>query len=237
MKTVLITGASGGIGSEIAEKFGGDYNVVINYNRSEERAQAVARAVGGFPVKADVSSPEEVAAMFKEIEERFGGVDVLINNAGVSKSQLFTDCTEEIWNEILDVNLSGVYRVTKHALPHMIRNHSGSIINISSMWGEVGASCEAAYSAAKAGVIGLTKALAKELGPSGIRVNCITPGLIDTPMNQEHDEETITVLVEETPLMRIGTPEDVGGLARFLAEESSSFITGQVIGVNGGFVI
>lgn len=237
MKTVLITGASGGIGSEIAEKFGGDYNVVINYNRSEERAQAVARAVGGFPVKADVSSPEEVAAMFKEIEERFGGVDVLINNAGVSKAQLFTDCTEEIWNEIIDVNLSGVYRVTKHALPHMIRNHSGSIINISSMWGEVGASCEAAYSAAKAGVIGLTKALAKELGPSGIRVNCVTPGLIDTPMNQEHDEETIAALVEETPLMRIGTPEDVGGLARFLAEESSSFITGQVIGVNGGFVI
>ena len=236
MKTALITGGSRGIGAAIARRFAGEgYRVIINYNRSEAEAKALAAELGGAAVRADVGDPNQVAAMADEIGERFGALDVLVNNAGISRIGLFTDMTEAEWQRMIDVNLGGAFRVTKSLIKPMIAGLSGCVINISSMWGQVGASCEAAYSASKAGLIGLTKALAKELGPSGIRVNCIAPGVIETDMNAELSGDTISALADDTPLMRLGTPEDVADAAYFLAE--SGFITGQVLGVNGGFVI
>ena len=187
--------------------------------------------------QANVTNRIDVELMVKETIERFGSIDVLINNAGVASQGLFTDISDIEWNEVLDVNLNGVFNVTQAVLPYMIRQKSGSIINISSMWGQVGASCEVAYSAAKAGVIGLTKALAKEVGPSGVRVNCIAPGLIETGMNQELTLEDVAAIVDETPLGRIGSTNDVASSALFLASDESSFITGQVLGVNGGYII
>lgn len=236
MKTVLVTGGSRGIGAAIACRFAGEgYRVIINYSRSEIEAKALAAELGGAALRADVGDPAQVTAMADEIGERFGTLDVLVNNAGISQIGLFTDMTEDEWQRLLNVNLGGAFRVTKSLIKPMIARRSGSVINISSMWGEVGASCEAAYSASKAGLIGLTKALAKELGPSGIRVNCIAPGVIETDMNAELGEETMRALADDTPLMRLGAPEDVADAAYFLAE--SGFITGQVLGVNGGFVI
>ena len=240
MKTVLITGASRGIGAETARVFAehrGEYSVIINYNKSAGEAKALAEETGGYPIKADISVPEQVESMIDKIEDKFGGVDILINNAGISKFNLFTDITEEEWSEVMEVNLNGPYRVTRGVVRHMINNHFGSIINISSMWGVVGSSCEVAYSSAKSGLIGMTKALAKELGPSNIRVNCIAPGVIDTDMNAGLDENTVRELISETPVMRIGKPRDVGELAYFLSGSGAEFITGQVIGVNGGFVV
>ena len=184
-------------------------------------------------VKADVSNPAEVTAMFEEI----GSVDVLVNNAGISSQKLFTDITDDEWKKTIGVNLDAVFYCCKNALPHMIRQKSGAIINISSMWGEVGASCEVHYSASKAGVIGLTKALAKEVAPSGVRVNCIAPGVIMTDMMSDYDDKTINELKDETPLGRLGTPEDIAAAALFLASDDASFITGQTLGVNGGFII
>ena len=197
----------------------------------------MAEETGGYPIKADISVPEQVESMIDKIEDKFGGVDILINNAGISKFNLFTDITEDEWSEVMEVNLNGPYRVTRGVVRHMINNHFGSIINISSMWGVVGSSCEVAYSTAKSGLIGMTKALAKELGPSNIRVNCIAPGVIDTDMNAGLDENTVRELISETPVMRIGKPRDVGELAYFLSGSGAEFITGQVIGVNGGFVV
>lgn len=184
-------------------------------------------------VKADVSNPAEVEAMFDEI----GAVDVLVNNAGISSQKLFTDITDDEWRRTIGVNLDGVFYCCRSALPHMISRKSGVIINISSMWGEVGASCEVHYSASKAGIIGLTKALAKEVGPSGVRVNCITPGVVMTDMMSEFDDETVNELKAETPLNRLGTPEDIAAAVLFLASDDASFITGQTLGVNGGFII
>lgn len=171
--------------------------------------------------------------MFEEI----GSVDVLVNNAGISSQKLFTDITDDEWKKTIGVNLDAVFYCCKNALPHMIRQKSGAIINISSMWGEVGASCEVHYSASKAGVIGLTKALAKEVAPSGVRVNCIAPGVIMTDMMSDYDDKTINELKDETPLGRLGTPEDIAAAALFLASDDASFITGQTLGVNGGFII
>lgn len=164
-------------------------------------------------------------------------VDVLINNAGVSSQKLFTDITDDDWRKTIGVNLDGVFYCCREVLPQMISRKNGVIINISSMWGEVGASCEVHYSASKAGVIGLTKALAKEVAPSGIRVNCISPGVIMTDMMSGFDDNTIEELKSETPLQRLGTPEDIASAALFLASDEASFITGQTLGVNGGFVI
>ena len=239
---VLITGASGGIGAACAEIFAknGD-SVAINYCKNETAAVAIKEKIeeaGGTAkcYKADVSVTDEVNAMVSAVESDFGPVDVLINNAGVWKSGLLHDMSDEEYDWIMGTNLGGTFKVSRAVLPSMISRKSGCIINISSMWGLVGSSCESIYSASKAGIIGLTKAMAKEVGPSGIRVNSISPGVIDTPMNAGFSSDDIETLCDETPLGVIGKPEDIAKTALFLAKEDC-FITGQDIGVNGGFVI
>ena len=237
-KTVLITGGSRGIGSAIALRLAEDgFFTVINYNTSRESAEIIASITGGIAVKADISDDTQVEEMMNCINLRAGGVDVLVNNAGISVSGLFCDIPIQREKRLWDVNVGGTFNCTRAVLPRMINKKSGKIINISSMWGEVGASCEVHYSAAKAAIIGFTKALAKEVGPSGINVNCITPGIIQTDMNKHHSKETIEELIYETPLERLGTPEDIAKAVSFLASEDSDFITGQILGVNGGFVI
>ena len=245
MKTAVITGASGGIGSAAALAFAQDgYNIALQYNKNRDRAFALAEKiekafnVSALPVQADVSSSQAVGRMFDEIEKFFGRADVLVNNAGIAQQRLFTDITDEEWKKMLGTNLDGVFYCSREVLKRfMIKTHSGVILNISSMWGQVGASCEVHYSAAKAGVIGLTKALAKEVGLSGIRVNCIAPGVVMTDMMKSFDEQTINELREETPLNTLGTPEDIAQAAVFLCSDKAKFITGQVLGINGGFVI
>lgn len=242
-KTVLITGASRGIGAACAERFAKEgYNVVINYHTSVT-AEALAKRISDeygvrtLCVKADVRKKAECDSLIERAVAEFGFIDVLVNNAGVSLSGLFTVTTEDEWDRVIATNLSSVYYSSKAVLPHMIREHRGAIVNIASMWGEVGASCEAAYSASKAGVIGLTKALAKEVGPSNIRVNAVSPGVILTDMMKGYEEDTLEALKDETPLSRLGAPEDIAGAVYFLASESAGFITGQILSVNGGFVI
>lgn len=243
MRNVLITGASRGIGSAAAKLFAenGD-NVFLNYNTSEKCAQDLFDELNnkGFSVslvRADVSKPDEVKRMFCRISEECKGIDILVNNAGIAQTKLFTDISDDDWNRMISVNLNSVFYCCRSALPHMIRQHFGRIVNISSMWGQVGGSCEVHYSAAKAGIIGLTKALAMEEGLSGITVNCIAPGVIQTDMTSKLSEESFTLLKNETPTGTLGTPIDVAKAIFFLAENSSSFITGQVLGVNGGFVM
>ncbi|HBG15811.1 MAG TPA: 3-oxoacyl-ACP reductase [Firmicutes bacterium] len=242
-KTVIITGASRGIGRSIAELFAAnDYNVLINYHRSTEAALELYHSLleKGFSIalfKANVSHRPEVEDMVAYCLQQFGKIDVLINNAGIAQSRLFIDLSAQDWEEMINTNLSGVFHCTQSVLRSMLPRKKGKIINISSIWGQVGASCEVHYSAAKAGVIGLTKALAKELGPSNIQVNCIAPGIIDTDMLSPYNERERADLVEQTPLGRLGTPYEIAAYALFLASESADFITGQVIGINGGFVI
>lgn len=240
MKKALITGASRGIGRAAAEALAADgFFVYLNYNRSEDAALQLAETLNNLhgscaeALHADVSDREQVEEMFR----RAGEVDVLVNNAGIAQQKLFTDITEAEWEALFAVDVGGVFRCCQCVLPGMIRRKSGKIINISSMWGQVGASCEVHYSAAKAAVIGLTKALAKEVGPSGIQVNCIAPGVIATEMNAALSEETLAELREETPLGRIGTPEDIAAAVSFLASPRADFITGQVLGVSGGMII
>lgn len=236
MKNVLITGASKGIGAAAARAFAQkNCHVFINYNTSRKNAEALAAEIDGTAVQADVSNPEQVTAMLSRIDILCGGIDILINNAGFAQFSMFDALSNDDWHKMIDVTLSGAFYCTKGVLPHMIHQKSGCIINISSIWGLTGASCEVAYSTAKAGLIGMTKALAKEVGPSGIRVNCIAPGVIDTDMNAALTAETLEDLKEEIPLGRLGTPEDIARLAVFLADDS--YITGQVISSNGGIVI
>ncbi len=233
MRNVLITGASRGIGAETARLFAGmGDRVIINYNKSESQAKKLADEIGGIAICADVSNPDDVKAML----EKAGRVDVLINNAGICGFYMLDAMTNAQWNKMIGTNLNSVFYCSRGVLPQMINRKSGAIVNVSSIWGICGASCEAAYSAAKAGVIGFTKALAKEVGPSGIRVNCIAPGVIDTDMNKNLDEDTRIALCEETPLGRLGTAEEVARAIAFLADENS-FITGQVLSSNGGLVI
>lgn len=243
MKTVIITGASRGIGAACARLFAQKgWAVAVNYRNSREKAEALTSDIcreGGvaLAIPADIGNAADVERLFSTAEKELGTVEALINNAGIAQQKLFTDLTEEEWDELFRVDVKGVFLCCRRALPAMIRRQKGCIVNISSMWGQVGASCEVHYSAAKAAVIGLTKALAKEAGPSGIRVNCIAPGVIQTEMNRHLSPEVLEELREETPLEVLGTPEDVAKSALFLCSPQSSFITGQVLGVNGGMVI
>lgn len=241
MRTALITGASRGIGGAIARQLAADgFRIIVNFNASEKEAEYLISELNNTHgigcarlFQADVADRGQVEQMFDTV----GGVDVLVNNAGIAQQKLFTDITEQDWNRMFDVDVKGVFHCCQCALPYMIHQKHGKIINISSMWGQVGASCEVHYSAAKAAVIGLTKALAKEVGPSGIQVNCIAPGVIRTQMNAGLDEDTINQLCEETPLGVIGSAQDIAAAVSFLAGEKSNFITGQVFGVNGGMII
>ncbi|MBQ8345309.1 MAG: 3-oxoacyl-ACP reductase FabG [Clostridia bacterium] len=235
---VLITGGSRGIGRACVERFAADgHAVVFLYRNSHKKAEELTAQTGAVGLCTDLSSAPEASAAVRKAIALLGGVDVLINNAGISQIKLFTDLTDEDWRTMMDTNLSSAFYTAREASKAMISAHSGRIINIGSMWGKVGASCEVHYSAAKAGLRGMTMALAKELGPSGITVNCIEPGVIATEMNAELDEETLQELCDQTPLCRLGHPREIASLAAFLASEEASFITGQIIGADGGFAI
>lgn len=238
MKKVIITGGSRGIGRACVELFSENgCAVAFIYRENDEAAEECADVTGAYPIKADLSDPEEAEWAYRSAVEYLGGVDVLINNAGISKSGLITEMDDDEWRRVIDTNLSSTFYMSRAATEDMVRQQSGAIVNIGSVWGRCGASCEVAYSSSKAALRGLTLSLAKELGPSGIRVNCVEPGVIDTDMNACYDDEDIAALCEETPLYRIGDPGEVAELVYFLASEKASFITAQIIGVDGGFGI
>lgn len=241
---VLITGASRGIGAACARRFAqAGWNVGVNYFHSRQQALELVEELEKLGVRAaalqgDVSQSQQAAALVEETQREFGALDALVCNAGVAGVQaLLTDLTDEQWRWTAGTNLDGVVYTMRAAIPGMVRRQKGSIVTISSMWGLTGGSCEAAYSAAKAGVIGLTRAMAKELGPSHIRVNCVAPGVIDTDMNAHLSSQDMQALAEETPLGRIGRPEDVAEGVFFLTSAAADFITGQVLAVDGGMVI
>ncbi len=238
-KTVLITGASRGIGREAAREFyKNGYNVAINYNKSEEAAIELGKELeGSLLVRGDVSCEDDVKLMVDKVLEHFGRIDVLVNNAGISSFNLVGDISLDEWESLFKVNVTGTFLACKYASKHMVQNHSGCIINMASIWGISGSSCESCYSASKGAVIAFTKSLAKELGPSNIRVNAIAPGFIDTDMNKAISREDAKAFADETPLGKIGTPKDVADLTLFLADEKASFITGQIIGCDGGAII
>lgn len=237
-KNVLIIGGSRGIGAEAVRQFrtAGD-NVVFTYHKSELDADALRQETGAVPVRCDVKFSNSVKIAIDKAHSILGHVDVLICNAAIADFSLATDIEETRWEEVIDTNLNGAFYCIKYVLPLMIQRKSGRIITVSSMWGQVGASCEVAYSASKAGVIGMTKALAKELGPSGITVNCIAPGMIDTDMNANVEPDIVSGIADETPLCRTGKPAEVASVMRFLASDDADFVTGQVIGVNGGLIV
>lgn len=243
MKTVLITGASRGIGAATAKWFAAHgYAVAVHYHQSEQAAHALveqltASGAEAVAVQADMADVAQVDRMVAAVLNRLGHIDVLVSNAGIAYQGLLTDMTDGDWENVIGVNLSGAFYVCRAVLPSMISRKSGRIVTVSSMWGQIGASCEVAYSAAKAGLMGFTKALAKEVAPSGIRVNCVAPGVIDTEMNAHLSETDMAALAEETPCGRIGKPEEVAAAIGFLAGDDADFITGQVLGVNGGMVI
>jgi 3-oxoacyl-[acyl-carrier protein] reductase len=237
-KVVFITGGSRGIGACAVKAFAeAGYKVAFTYLKSENEALCLSKSTGALAIKADASSSKEMSDAIKRACEELGHIDILINNVGISEFSLFTDISDDMWHRMIDTNLSSAFYASRAVLPQMISRKDGCIINISSMWGQVGASCEVHYSASKAGLIGLTKALAKEVAPSGIRVNCVAPGAIDTEMNACLSDEAIEQIKNETPLGRLGTPEEIANILLFLADERSSFITGQIIGANGGMII
>ena len=231
-KKALITGSSRGIGAATARRLAQDgWDVIVHYFRSEEKARALAAELHAPVVRADVRDPEQVAAMFRQV----GPVDLLICCAGIADFHLLSDVSEELWRDILATNTDGAYRCCREAIPGMVHNKAGCILLTSSVWGRYGASCEVPYSASKAAIIGLAKGLAKELGPSGIRVNAVAPGPILTDMMTQYDFIDLDSVAEDTLLGRLGTPEDVAELFAFLASDRASFITGQVIGCDGGY--
>ena len=241
-KTALVTGGAKGIGEAICVGLAKDgYNIALNYNSSEKEALSLKEKLSTYTdieiFKADVSDSQQVNTMFNEIEKHFGGVDILVNNAGIAQQVLFTEITDEMWQKMIGVNLTGAFNCCRRALPYMINQKNGSIVNIASMWGEVGASMEVHYSASKAGLIGLTKALAKEVGLSGITVNAVSPGVVLTDMMSQFSDEDKKILADETPVGVLGKAEDIASAVSFLVSEEARFITGQVLSVNGGFVI
>ncbi len=245
MKTALITGVSGGIGKATAKKFiDNGYFVIGQYNSNKKsiddfylELEKENKSDYFFAVKADLSDSEQIYKMMDTIEKSFKHLSVLVNNAGISLTKLITETTESEWDKIFSVNLKSTYLITNRVLRGMIESKCGKIVNISSMWGINGSSMEVAYSSTKAGLIGYTKALAKEVGYSGINVNCVCPGVIDTPMNAHLTAEDINELKEQTPLNRIGSAEDVANLIYFLCSSDADFITGQVVSVDGGFAL
>ncbi len=239
-KVVLVTGGSRGIGAAAVRAFAkAGCRVALNYRSSKAEAEALAQEFPGqiLPLQADVADREAVFAMFDQVERTWGPVEVLVSNAGIAQQKLFTDITPQEWQRMMDVHLNGAFHCCQRALPNMIRKKWGRILLVSSMWGQVGGSCEVHYSAAKAGLIGLTKALAQEEGPSGITVNCIAPGVVDTDMMAGFTQEDRQALADETPVGRLGTPDEVARALLFLAGADAGFITGQVLGVNGGLVV
>ena len=238
MKTALVTGGSRGIGAAVCRALAAEgYRVAVNFCRSGDKARALAAEIGGIAVEADVSDPAQVRAMVDTVLEKFCQLDILTCCAGVAWQGLTQEMPDADYRRIMAVDLDGTFYCCRAVLPGMIARKTGKIVTISSMWGETGGSCEAAYSAAKAGVIGLTKALAKEVGPSGITVNCVSPGVIDTEMNQHLGPQALRDLAEETPLGRLGTPEEVAAAVAFLCSPAAGFITGQILSPNGGLVI
>ena len=237
MRNVIVTGGTRGIGAAISREFAekGD-RVFAVYEKNDENAREFAEKTGVIVIKADVSDKDGVLSVYNEVR-KYGKTDVLVNNAGMSQIKLFSDITEDDWDRMFDVNTKGAFLMTKAVLPDMINQKSGKIINISSIWGQTGGSCEVHYSASKAALIGFTKALAKELGLSGICVNCIAPGVIKTDMNAHLSAEEASDLEEQIPLNRFGAPEEIAKTALFLASDGADYITGQIFGVNGGMFI
>lgn len=236
MKTAWVTGGSRGIGREIVKTLcQNGYLTAFCYHRHEAEALALQQECGALPYLCDVQKSDAVAQCIDGFLGQYRHIDVLVNNAGVAWQGLLTDMSDDDWQRVIETNLGGAFRFCRAVLPSMISNKYGRIINISSIWGEVGASCEAAYSAAKAGIIGLTRALSKEAAPSGITVNCIAPGVIATDMLRCYSESDLQTLCEETPIGRLGQPADIAACVAFLASLQAGFITGQVIGIDGGF--
>ena len=242
-KIALITGSSRGIGRAIARELAREgWKVCINYRVRRDCAESLLEEISAFGGEAmiygaDVSRREEVNAMVAAVKEKWGAVSLLVNNAGVAGQALFQDVTDELWHRYFSVNVDGAFHAIQAVLPPMLREHAGCIINVSSMWGLRGASCEVTYSCTKAALIAMSRSLALELAPTNIRVNCIAPGVIKTDMLDALPAEVLPQLAEETPLRRLGTPEDIAHLAVFLASDKSSFITGQVITADGGFIV
>ena len=243
-KNVVITGAAGGIGSATAEKFAANgWSVAVCYRTSRDRAYELSDRLrdeyGVFarPYYGDITKTQDVSEMARAIKNDMGFVYALVNNAGVAGQMLFQDISDDDWERMIGTDLTGTFKMTRAFLPEMISRKEGTIINVSSIWGVAGASMEAAYSAAKAGMIGMTKALAKELGPSGIRVNCVAPGVTDTPMLSNLPKGALERAAEETPLGRIAQPEEIAEAIFYLTDEKAAFITGETLNINGGFVI
>ena len=242
-RTAVVTGSSSGIGKAIVREFSKtDMNVVINYNQSKESAlelleEIKSKGTSVIAIKADVSDPLQASDLINSAIQQFGKVDILVNNAGISEQKLFTDITFQDWRKMFSINVDGMFNCSKVAVKDMLKRHEGKIINISSVWGITGASCEVHYSSSKAAVVGFTKSLAKELGPSSINVNCVAPGVIKTKMNEFLNASETADLIEDIPLGRIGSAEEVAKTVGFLASDDANYLTGQIISPNGGFLI